>query len=271
MQRAILAAVVVAAVALGGYAWLSAGQAAGPAIEIRQPVRFVGRTATFEATVDTPDGELTALEAFIDQDGAHPLFALDAAGDTDTRQESATRLRLLRRFDRESHPALRAGAATVVVRATRPVLFGLREATSEASVEVAVRLDPPRLTPLSRFPLRQSRRGRVHRLPGGAGRCGSPAWRSATGSTPATMPPARESRAATACGSPSSRSRTTRTSAPPCGSTPATRPATRRGPPSTTGSSSAGSGSRASRWASASCGAWCRVSRPARRSSPTRT
>ena len=151
MQRALLVAVVVALVALGGYAWIAAGQAAGPVIEIRQPVRFVGRTATFEATVDTPDGELTALEAFIDQDGAHPLFALDDAGDTDTRQESATRLRLLRRFDRESHPALRAGAATVVVRATRPVLFGLREATSEASVEVAVRLDPPRLTPLSRF------------------------------------------------------------------------------------------------------------------------
>ena len=151
MTRAIVAACAVAAVALGGYAWISAGQAAGPAIEIRQPVRFVGRTAVFEATVDSPDGQITALDAFIEQDGPHPLFALDDAGDTETRQETATRLRLVRRFDRESHPELRAGPATVVVRATRPVLFGLRESSSEATTEVEVRLDPPRLTPLSRF------------------------------------------------------------------------------------------------------------------------
>ena len=151
MTRAILAAFAVTAVALGGYAWLSAGAAAGPEIDIRQPVRFVGRTAVFEATVESPDGRLTALDAFIEQDGAHPLFALDDAAGTETRQESATRLRLVRRFDRESHPELRAGPATVVVRATRPVLFGLREASSEAAVEVEVRLDPPRLSPLSRF------------------------------------------------------------------------------------------------------------------------
>ena len=151
MTRAIVAAVAVAAVAAGGYAWVSAGQAAGPAIEIRQPVRFVGRTAVFEATVDSPDGQFTALDAFIEQDGAHRLFGLGDAGDTETRQETATRLRLIRRFDRESHPELRAGPATVVVRATRPVLFGLRESSSETAVEVEVRLDPPRLTPLSRF------------------------------------------------------------------------------------------------------------------------
>ncbi|MCY4658860.1 MAG: M23 family metallopeptidase [Acidobacteria bacterium] len=151
MTRAILAAVAVAALAAGGYAWFAAGQAAGPAIEIRQPERFVGRTAVFEATVDSPDGRLTALDAFIEQDGSHQLFALEDAGDTETRQETATRLRLVRRFDRESHPELRAGPATVVVRATRPVLFGLRETSSETSVAVEVRLDPPRLTPLSRF------------------------------------------------------------------------------------------------------------------------
>ena len=37
------------------------------------------------------------------------------------------------------------------MRATRPVLFGLRESSSEATVDIEVRLDPPRLTPLSRF------------------------------------------------------------------------------------------------------------------------
>ena len=151
MKRALLAAFAVTAVVLGGYAWISAGRAEGPVIEIRQPERFVGRSAVFEATVDSPDGELTALEAFIEQNGAHPLFALDAPGDTEARQETPTRLRLVRRFDRESHPELRVGPASVVVRATRPVLFGLREASSEAAVAVEVRLDPPRLAPLSRF------------------------------------------------------------------------------------------------------------------------
>ena len=238
MTRAIVAAVAVAAVAAGGYAWVSAGQAAGPAIEIRQPVRFVGRTAVFEATVDSPDGQLTALDAFIEQDGAHRLFGLGDAGDTETRQETATRLRLIRRFDRESHPELRAGPATVVVRATRPVLFGLRESSSETAVEGRGAAGPAAPDPALPLPLRQPRGRRVHRLPGGAGRRGVRRWRWATASTRATTPPAswtprphraprtrRRPRApgstrAPACGWPCSPSRTTRTSGLRCGCTP---------------------------------------------------
>ena len=39
----------------------------------------------------------------------------------------------------------------MLVSATRPVLFGLREQTTETAVTVEVRFDPPRLSPLSTF------------------------------------------------------------------------------------------------------------------------
>ena len=153
MARIIGGLIVALVVALATAVWVSAGRADGPTIEIAEPNRFIGRSATFEATVDAPDGALTALDAVVEQDGArYPLYSLDGPPEAAAvRQESETRLRITRRFDRESHPDLRPGAARVIVTATRPVLFGWRERSSEAAVEVEVRLDPPRLAPLSRF------------------------------------------------------------------------------------------------------------------------
>ena len=153
MARIIGALIVALVVALATAVWVSAGRADGPTIEIAEPSRFIGRSASFEATVDAPDGALTALDAVVEQDGArYPLYSLDGPPEAAAvRQDSDTRLRITRRFDRESHPDLRPGAARVIVTATRPVLFGWRERSSEAAVEVEVRLDPPRLVPLSRF------------------------------------------------------------------------------------------------------------------------
>ena len=132
---------------------MSAGRADAPIIEIAQPDRFIGRSASLDATVETPDAALSSLDAVVEQGGTtYPLYSLDAPAEAAAlRQESGTRLRITRRFDRDSHPDLRPGAARVIVRATRPVLFGLRERSAEAAVDVEVRLDPPRLTPLSRF------------------------------------------------------------------------------------------------------------------------
>ena len=140
------------AATIGGIvaAWISSGRAEGPVVDIVRPSAFIGRNAEFEATVEAPNAEFTRLTAYIDQNGAiYSLFSLDENSDAAVRQESDTRVRVNRTFDRESHPDLVAGPARVVLRATRPVLFGYLEATSEASVDVTVRLDPPRLTPLS--------------------------------------------------------------------------------------------------------------------------
>ena len=131
-------------------AWISAGRVSGPALEILAPVDVVGRSASFAATVETPGGELLRLDAHVEQEGVvHPLFSLDDPAGAALEQETEDRLRVSRAFDRESHPELVEGPARIVVAATRPVLFGLRESRAETAVDVTVRLTPPRLTPLS--------------------------------------------------------------------------------------------------------------------------
>ena len=60
-------------------------------------------------------------------------------------------MRVTRAFDRQSHPELRSGPAQVRVSATRPVLFGLREASATVAADVEVRLQPPRLAVISTF------------------------------------------------------------------------------------------------------------------------
>ncbi len=117
---------------------------------------YVGRSSSFAATAEAPGAEFTALEAYIEQDGAvHSLFALNgaepAAGQAAVNQETEARLRISRTFDRQTHPELTPGPARVVVTATRPVLFGLRERSSTVSVDVIVRFDPPRLSSVSTF------------------------------------------------------------------------------------------------------------------------
>jgi murein DD-endopeptidase MepM/ murein hydrolase activator NlpD len=150
--RIVVVLTVAVAISLAGGMYVSAGRVAGPTIEIVQPIRLVGRSATFEATIEAPAGQLTSVEATIEQNGtAYPLFSLTRPADAEVRQESANRIRIHRTFDRDSHPDLRAGAARVIVSATRPVLFGWRDSTSSTAADVTVRLDPPRLAALSRF------------------------------------------------------------------------------------------------------------------------
>ncbi len=157
MIRAAIGALVVGLVIGGGIAvWVLAGRAEGPALDIMQPAAYIGRTASFVATADAPGAEFTALEAYVEQHGTvHPLFSLDgtagAAAQAAVDMDTETRLRISRTFDRDTHPDLLPGPARVVVTATRPVLYGLRERTSEVSVDVTVRFDPPRLTPVSTF------------------------------------------------------------------------------------------------------------------------
>ena len=149
----VLAVLLLLAVAGGGGGLFYAlSRAEGPAIELLSPTGLVGRSATFEATVTAPRVELTALDAVIEQDGvAYPLFSLGDPAAADMRQEGPDSVRIGRTFDRQSHPDLRAGAATVRVSATRPVVFGLSERSTTATVDVEVRLTPPRLAVASTF------------------------------------------------------------------------------------------------------------------------
>ena len=143
--------VVIAAVGLG-VAWFWAGRSAGPSIEIRQPGGFVGQASTLELMVDAPGGEFTAVDVAVEQNGrTFPVFALDEQGQATVKQETAERMYIMRPIGKRAIPDLQAGAARIVVRASRPVLYGLRQVESTATKDVQVRLDPPRVAVLSQF------------------------------------------------------------------------------------------------------------------------
>jgi murein DD-endopeptidase MepM/ murein hydrolase activator NlpD len=57
----------------------------------------------------------------------------------------------MRPIGKQAIPDLAAGSARIVVRASRPVLYGIRHVESTATRDVVVRLDPPRVAVLSTF------------------------------------------------------------------------------------------------------------------------
>ena len=153
MQRIgrLLLFVLFVALVLGGVAYYLAGSAPGPGIEIVRPTVAVGLESNFEMVIESPDGRLSAVEAALVQDGQRfPLFSLDQPETATITQDSPERIRIARPFGRRQFPALNPGDATLEIDATRPVLFGLREAESTATLALRLRFDPPRLQVLSR-------------------------------------------------------------------------------------------------------------------------
>ena len=151
LLRFLLIALVLALV-VGGAGWFWAGRQEGPAIEIRQPERFVGQATPLDLVVESPGGQFSRVDVILEQGGqSYPVFSLNQPAQGDVRQETAERLFIMRRIGKSEVPQLQAGAARIVVRAARPVLFGLRQAESEAARDVEVRLEPPRASVMSTF------------------------------------------------------------------------------------------------------------------------
>ena len=143
MWKYIVLLIVVAGVGGAFAAWVKAGNAPGPVIEFQEP-SVVGQIGELAMTVETPRGELNALDVTLEQgDVSVPIFSL-AGGEGSTLVRMGDDLLSLkqplgkRRFDQ-----LKQGQASIVVTATRPVLFGYREATTETRHEFDVNLRPP--------------------------------------------------------------------------------------------------------------------------------
>ena len=160
----LLLSLVAALVITAAGAWWYSGRLPGPSIEIARPQRFVGITTPLEIVVEAPGGELTSLEVRFEQNDVRTsLFSLadaasagalgdDAApgdGGAQASREEEGRLRLRREVGRDSVEGIRSGPARIVVTASRPVLFGLRQIDAELAHDVEVRLERPRLTVLS--------------------------------------------------------------------------------------------------------------------------
>ncbi len=142
---------LVLAVLVGGVAWFWAGRSAGPTITIRQPGKFVGQNSSLEVMAEAPEGKFTAIDVTVEQSGkSFPVFTLDQP-QGDIRQESAERLYVMRPIGKRALPDLQSGPARIVIKASRPVLFGLRNVSSTTTHDVTVRLDPPQVSVLSAF------------------------------------------------------------------------------------------------------------------------
>ena len=142
---------LVIALLVAAVAWFWAGRSPGPTITIRQPGAFVGQNSSLEMMVDAPGGKFSAIDAPVEQGGkTFPVFTL-AQPQGDIRQESAERLYVMRPMGKRALPELQPGPARLVVRASRPVLYGLRDVSSTTAQDVTVRLDPPQVSVLSTF------------------------------------------------------------------------------------------------------------------------
>ena len=143
---AFLIALAVIAVIGGAVAWFWAARAEGPTLEIRQPGKFIGQEASLELRAVAPDGRFTRIDIEIEQKGqSYPVFTLEQPADT----EGADQMYVMRPIGKRAIPQLESGPARIVARASRPLLYGLREAETTITRDVEVRLEPPSVAVLS--------------------------------------------------------------------------------------------------------------------------
>ncbi len=134
-----------------GLVWFLAGRAAGPEIALESPSAVIGQRSALKLAAYAPGASLTQLDVSLEQSGRTlPLGTLEAPGKL-AFAPAADHVAVTGVVGRESSPDLRQGDATLVVTATRPVLFGMRHVTSTLRKDLQVRLTPPTVTVLSQF------------------------------------------------------------------------------------------------------------------------
>src|SRR5687768_15639246 len=122
--RFLATVAVVGLVMLGG-AWWWAGRMDGPAVDLKTPQKFIGRATAMELSVQAPGGQFSRVDVTLEQNGqTYPVFTLEQQGQSQVRQETAERLYVMRPVGKLAIPELKSGAARLVVRAARPVLYG---------------------------------------------------------------------------------------------------------------------------------------------------
>ena len=147
-----LAFLILVAGLVGGGAWFWAGRMDGPTIEIRQPGEFIGQATMLELMVSSPGGEFSSVQVTVEQEGrSFEVFNLDQPAQGSLKQDTAERIYVMRPVGKRAIGDLKEGQARIVVTASRPVLFGIRDAASTTTRDVKVRLQPPQAAVLSTF------------------------------------------------------------------------------------------------------------------------
>lgn len=132
--------------------WIWSGRLKGPVIQIKQPGQFIGQQTQLEVVLDTPAGNFSRINIVLEQDGKTlPVFTLEDLIDVEISQSTPNQISILRQIGSRVIPDLTSGQARLIVQASRPTLYGLREAESTLTRELTVRLEPPNLWGLSKL------------------------------------------------------------------------------------------------------------------------
>ena len=126
------------------YAVFLIRQEPGPFVTVHGPVAIGGATITVDVSVDTHDASAGAVVASVEQ-GSRRAVVLRSGdlANTAVAQETPTRIRLTRTVPVSELGHFEDGSASLVVSASRPVLFGIRHATTEVRKDVTVHTSPP--------------------------------------------------------------------------------------------------------------------------------
>jgi murein DD-endopeptidase MepM/ murein hydrolase activator NlpD len=151
-MRFIVALLLILVLAAGG-AYVVAGRAGGPSIQIAKPEKFVGVSTPLEVAVGAPGGQLKSISIAFEQGGkSTTLYSMtdgQVAPGEGIKLDGPDLLRITRTIGKQSVPDLKTGPARIVVTASRPVMRGLRTLASTASHDVQVRLERPQVAVLS--------------------------------------------------------------------------------------------------------------------------
>ena len=149
--RALLFLIVIGGLALGG-AYVFAGTQSGPSLDVRSPEKYVGQNTPLEFFVDAPGGQVARVEAMLEQDGqSTTVFSNDPSQPQsgEVKTDAEHRLWVIRPIGKQALPNLKAGPARLTIRASRPVLYGIRDVETTVTRDLDVRLEPPRVGVLS--------------------------------------------------------------------------------------------------------------------------
>jgi murein DD-endopeptidase MepM/ murein hydrolase activator NlpD len=148
-MKYLVAFLLMVLLVLGG-AWVFAGRQPGPTIEIGKPEKFVGVSTPMEVKIGAPGASLTAATIVLEQNGKQfPLYSTGDPRGAEVKQAGADTVLITRDVGRQGVPELQSGAAKIVVTASHPVVYGLRQAETTATRDVQVRLERPRVGVLS--------------------------------------------------------------------------------------------------------------------------
>ena len=146
-MKALISLVVVAALVA---VWIVAGRAAGPELTIVWPTKAIGQSGEMIVDIKSPKGKITQLSAELEQGGKTiPVFT--ATGDDSRITRDSAGARVKSPIGKAHAAELTEGSARLIVKASRPTLFGLQQAWTTETRDLSVQLTPPTAAVLSQF------------------------------------------------------------------------------------------------------------------------